>query len=106
MKIVAGAHIAYQVHRRCAERVVSRFYARGRRIECYTEWLVLLLMSFEFVPIAGRDGNAIPVVNRTARDLACQRIQTRVVLWALDAVLFEYIGIAHDVVPIMQDLDI
>ena len=104
VKVFAGAQIARQVRGGGAERVVAAVEAAGGRVERNAQRVVGIAMTLEFLPVAGGERNAVAVVDGAARDLARQRVDARIVLRALDAVLFEGVGIARQVVVVVEHL--
>ena len=104
VKILAGAQVARQVRGGGAERVVAAVEAAGGRLERDAERGVGIAMALQFLPVAGGERNAVAVVDGAARNLARQRVDARIVLRALDAVLFEGVRIARQVVAIVQHL--
>ena len=68
------------------------------------ELRVLIATPLQLVPIAGREQNAIAVENVSAPDLARQRIQPRIALRPLHAVVFEDLRLARQKILIVRHL--
>src|SRR5439155_1646585 len=80
-----------------AKRIVARFETRPAAVEGDAERFVLGAAALQAGPVAGREWNAIAVVDVPARDLARDGIQARVVLRALHAVFFEGFRVEREV---------
>ena len=104
VEVLAGAQVADQVRGGGAERVVARFEAGAGAVERDAERFVLGAAALQVGPVAGGERDAVAVVDVAARDLARDGIQARVVLRALDAVLFEGLRVAGEVVGVVQEL--
>ena len=104
VKILSGAQIAGEVGSGGAERVVTAVEAAGSGIELDAKRRIGIAVAFQFLPVAGGQRNAVAVVDGSARDLARQRVDARVVLRAFDVVLFEGVSVASQVVAVAQHL--
>ena len=104
VKILSGAQIAGEVRGGRAERIVAAVEAAGGGVERNAERGVGIAMALQFLPVAGGQRNAVAVVDGAARNLVRQGIDARIVLRALDVVLFEGVRVARQVVAIVQHL--
>src|SRR5262249_44597542 len=58
----AGTQIAQQIERQTAERIVPAVSAHAGAIDVDSQRFVLGAMLFQFIPITGGEGQAVPVV--------------------------------------------
>ena len=98
MEVLAGSEVADDVSGGGAERDSGGFRSACHAIERDAERFVLGLVPRQFLPVAGGQRDAVAVVNAAARDLARDRVHSRIVLRPLDAVLVVSVSIARQVV--------
>src|SRR3989442_14596616 len=92
------------MHCGASEWIMAAVPARARLVDVDSELFVIGAMAFQFVPGAGSEGNAVAIVDCAACQLSRERIEARIVLRPLDAVLCENSAIPREQVLIVKNL--
>ena len=96
--------IAQQMRRQRPKRIMPVVEPRAGGVDGNAQLRVLIAPPLQFAPVARGEQDAVAIENISAPDLVRQRIQPRIALRPLYAVVLEYFGFARQIIPIARDL--